>query len=93
MADPNALADWLNLLKSLIPYLGGGGVTLILYFYFRRIDADNRKLDREKIVQLNEENKELRAEVKEQQDRADALQDKLNNAYKTLYPYRGVNDE
>ena len=48
--------------KTVIPYITSGAGGLGLYFYWRKIDADNRKRDKEDIIDLRKENRELRKE-------------------------------
>lgn len=94
MADTSTLSDWASIINASIPFVGGGGGAIGLYFYFRKIDADNRKLDREKIAEQRTEIKEKNEEIRDLREHAASLQDKLNEAYKQLYPNRGgVTDE
>lgn len=100
MADPNAANDWLDLIKSFLPYAGGGGITVTLYLYFRKIDADNKALDRARIADQRGEIQDkqaeitaLKAEIVAADERNDQLQAKLNEAYKLLYPNRGVDND
>ncbi|AMM44208.1 hypothetical protein BJD78_gp38 [Arthrobacter phage KellEzio] len=62
MADATAVTDWMEIGKTVIPYITSGAGGLGLYFYWRKIDADNRKRDKEDIVDLRTENRELRKE-------------------------------
>lgn len=82
MADAATAGDWISFIQAAIPFVGGGGGAIGLYFYYRKIDADNRKLDREKITEQRQEIKDLREE-------RDKVQEKLNDAYKLLYPDHG----
>lgn len=87
MADATA-GEWISLIQAAIPFVGGGGGAIGLYFYFRKIDADNRKLDRDKIAEQRQELQDERAAHKETREERDRIQERLNEAYKKLYPDR-----
>ena len=92
MADATTTNEWISLIQAAIPFVGGGGA-IGLYFYYRKIDADNRKLDREKITDQRAELADERAAHKETREERDRLQERLNEAYKLLYPAGGKVDE
>lgn len=89
MAEPNTVSDVVAIINAAIPFIGGTGGIVGLYFYYRKIDADNRKLDREKIAQQHQELLDEREEHRKTRAERDAVQDKLNEAYKKLYPDKG----
>lgn len=64
MADVSTTAtDWLEVARGFIPYLTSGTGALGLYFYWRKIDADNRKRDKEDVVSYRIENRKLRRQI------------------------------
>ncbi len=63
MADVSTTTDWLDVARGFIPYLTSGTGALGLYFYWRKIDADNRKRDKEDVVSYRIENRKLRRQI------------------------------
>ena len=85
--------EWIALIQAAFPFVGGGGGAIGLYFAYRKIDSDNRKLDREKIAEQRqelvgerEEHRKTKEELRQSHEDREKLQAKLNEAYKELYP-------